>query len=77
MLADSSQDFVIANHLLEHLPDPIGALKEWYRVLRAGGTLFLGKLTGTAIQIVFVRHVATLRLGFTQSPVLLPALHAD
>src|SRR5262249_45425936 len=41
MLADGSQDFVIANHLLEHLPDPIGALKEWYRVLRAGGTLFL------------------------------------
>jgi SAM-dependent methyltransferase len=41
MLADGSQDFVIANHLLEHLPDPIGAMKEWYRVLRPGGTLFL------------------------------------
>jgi SAM-dependent methyltransferase len=41
MLADASQDFVIANHLLEHLPDPIGALEEWYRVLRNGGILFL------------------------------------
>jgi SAM-dependent methyltransferase len=41
MLADASQDFVIANHLLEHLPDPIGALKEWFRVLRNGGILFL------------------------------------
>ena len=41
MLPDGSQDFVIANHLLEHLPDPIGALKEWYRLLRAGGILFL------------------------------------
>ena len=40
-VADSSLDFVIANHLLEHVPDPIGALKEWYRILRPGGTLFL------------------------------------
>ena len=40
-LADESQDFVIANHLLEHLPDAIGAMKEWYRVLRPGGILFL------------------------------------
>jgi predicted SAM-dependent methyltransferase len=40
-LADASQDFVIANHLLEHLPDAIGAMKEWYRVLRPGGILFL------------------------------------
>lgn len=41
MLADGSQDFIIANHLLEHLPDPIGALKEWHRVIRPGGILFL------------------------------------
>jgi len=42
MLADGSEDFVIANHLMEHLPDPIAAMKEWYRVLRPGGILFLG-----------------------------------
>lgn len=41
MIPDASEDFVIANHLLEHLPDAIGALKEWYRVLRRGGVLFL------------------------------------
>lgn len=39
-IAADSQDFVIANHVLEHSPDPIGALLNWSRVLRAGGILF-------------------------------------
>jgi SAM-dependent methyltransferase len=38
---DGSLDFIIANHLLEHLEDPIGALKHFFRVLRPGGILFL------------------------------------
>jgi SAM-dependent methyltransferase len=38
---DGSLDFIIANHLLEHLEDPIGALKRFFRVLRPGGVLFL------------------------------------
>jgi SAM-dependent methyltransferase len=41
MLGAGSQDFIIANHLLEHVADPIGALVEWYRLLRRDGTLFL------------------------------------
>lgn len=31
---DDSFDFVLASHVLEHLPDPIRALKEWERVAR-------------------------------------------
>jgi SAM-dependent methyltransferase len=40
-IPDSSQDFVISCHVLEHIEDPLGALQEWHRVLRTGGTLFL------------------------------------
>ena len=39
--ADSSVDFVIANHMLEHVEDPIAALHHQLRVLRVGGTLYL------------------------------------
>ncbi|MBN2491345.1 MAG: methyltransferase domain-containing protein [Planctomycetes bacterium] len=38
---DRSEDFLIACHLLEHMPDPIGTLKGWHRVLRPGGLVFL------------------------------------
>jgi predicted SAM-dependent methyltransferase len=40
-LADASQDFVIANHFLEHCQDPIGTLLHFFRVLRDEGILFL------------------------------------
>lgn len=38
---DASVDFVIANHLLEHVEDPITALCEFQRVLRPGGVVYL------------------------------------
>jgi SAM-dependent methyltransferase len=36
-----SLDFVIASHVLEHLPFPLAALRQWYQVLRPGGVLLL------------------------------------
>jgi SAM-dependent methyltransferase len=33
-LEDKSVDFVLASHVLEHVPDPIAALLEWVRVAR-------------------------------------------
>ena len=36
-----SQDFVFSSHLLEHIEDYAGALKEWWRVIKPGGHLVL------------------------------------
>jgi SAM-dependent methyltransferase len=36
-----SLDFVIASHVLEHLPFPLRALRAWYEVLGPGGVLLL------------------------------------
>ncbi len=38
---DASQDFVIANHFLEHCQDPLGTLANLVRVLRPQGVVFL------------------------------------
>lgn len=40
-LPEESQDFVVANHMLEHTEDPIATLKSWARVLREEGVLFI------------------------------------
>jgi len=38
---DNSLDYVASSHVLEHAPDPVAALAEWYRVLRPGGIVYL------------------------------------
>jgi SAM-dependent methyltransferase len=38
---DSTQDFVIANHFIEHCQNPLKALSNMLRVLREGGLLYL------------------------------------
>ncbi len=40
-LEDNSVDFVISSHCIEHFPDPIKTLKEWHRVVRPGGYLYV------------------------------------
>ncbi|PQB03738.1 class I SAM-dependent methyltransferase [Aureitalea marina] len=39
--ADNEYDFIICNHVLEHIPDDIQAMKELFRVLAPGGTAIL------------------------------------
>ncbi|MEM7351889.1 MAG: class I SAM-dependent methyltransferase [Acidobacteriota bacterium] len=38
---DDTFDFLIANHVLEHLTDPIRALREWHRILGDGGLVLM------------------------------------
>jgi ubiquinone/menaquinone biosynthesis C-methylase UbiE len=38
---DESEDFIISSHVIEHFPDPIKALKEWYRIIKPGGYIFM------------------------------------
>jgi predicted SAM-dependent methyltransferase len=40
-IPDSSLDFVVANHFLEHTQNPVGTLLNVFRVLRPGGVLYL------------------------------------
>uniref|UniRef100_A0A914H663 Methyltransferase type 11 domain-containing protein n=1 Tax=Globodera rostochiensis TaxID=31243 RepID=A0A914H663_GLORO len=38
---NDSVDFVISAHALEHFWDPIKAIKEWLRVVKAGGYVYM------------------------------------
>ena len=40
-VADSSYDFVLSCHSLEHVANPIKALKDWSRVMKKNGRLVL------------------------------------
>lgn len=40
--ADDSFDIIFFNHVLEHIPDDLGALQEVLRILKPGGMLILG-----------------------------------
>src|ERR1700722_11359160 len=38
---DCTQDAVYSSHCLEHIDDDVGALRDWFRVLKIGGYLVL------------------------------------
>jgi SAM-dependent methyltransferase len=40
-IPDASQDFVVANHFIEHVEDPLAAIAAQLRVLRPGGVAIL------------------------------------
>lgn len=40
-LADEAYDFILSSHCLEHIANPLRALREWRRVVRPGGHIIL------------------------------------
>ena len=40
-IADDSQDFVLSAHVIEHLRDPIGSIRQMLRVVRPGGVVIV------------------------------------
>ena len=40
-LPASSQDYVFSSHVIEHLVNPIAAIKEWYRLVKDKGYIVL------------------------------------
>jgi SAM-dependent methyltransferase len=40
-ITDESYDFVAASHVLEHVANPLRALKEWKRLLKPSGTILI------------------------------------
>jgi SAM-dependent methyltransferase len=41
VISDETYDFVVASHVLEHIANPLRALREWRRVLKANGVLLI------------------------------------
>lgn len=40
-IKSNAMDFVINSHVVEHFFDPIKAMKEWYRIVKTGGYIFV------------------------------------
>ena len=68
--ADDSFDFIIANHILEHIPEDVKAMKEMQRVLKKDGVAILqvpySTKLETTIEEPFINNPARQELLFGQ-----------
>lgn len=59
-LPQNAASFIIANHVLEHCPDPIGTLTGWLHLLQQDGVLYLTLPHYTSNEFDFEKHPASL-----------------
>lgn len=57
---DNSQDYIISSHVVEHVPDLIGAFLEWNRVLTDTGIIFMIFPKRNALQSDAGRELSTI-----------------
>jgi predicted SAM-dependent methyltransferase len=60
-IATSSADFVLHSHVWEHLLNPLQALKEWVRVVKNGGLLFIMVPHRNALESDRTRDLTTIQ----------------
>ena len=60
-IESGSVDFIIANHLIEHLTNPVKAILEWERVLKRNGILYLAIPNMLSNKYDFKRNPTSLR----------------
>lgn len=75
---NESYDYVISSHVIEHFFDPIAAIKEWLRVIKPGGYIFIIAPTQYAIatetrdcttpEELFKRYMGFINQDETQNP---------
>ncbi len=71
-------DYVLSSHAIEHFFDPIKALKEWHRVIRPGGYIFIivphkdrtfdSYRETTSLSELIARHEGRIRLADYAKP---------